>query len=356
MNTPYESMDAEKAGKRVALPPSGDTPTSNRGVGIRELVVSPHWASFTVWDSVSNVAEAYCEFFREEFDREWDEIRQNFFRLSQFSQRGYAACWDGADGSRLLGYPSAGEHCHLVLTGSVLEQYSPDAFVGFVQHYSDQTSSIVGGLRPRINVTRFDLAIDNCPFKPTQIRDALQAGNFRSKTRMHSSISSNSDTAYLGSKKSDKQMRVYDQRGPTRLELQFRRVPALELCLGLCERPPRDWPRYSLEVCRGFVDFVERGPNISQSPLTPWWKKFVGLSGRVTLGGMRDVPPSLLRLERHLSKNASGLRAICIAKGIDPTEFLNRFPISDKHRRLLHSSGIDVSADYFLHDDDDSGF
>lgn len=249
MNAPYESMDAEKAGKRVALPPSGDTPTSNRGVGISpNLVLTPHWLAFTIHDSLSNVAAAYMECFMGLFDMTWQELDGKWFEKLEYGMRGYAGVWQGLDGVRVYAYPTSGKHCHIVMSGSVLEQYSPDRFSELILRFVDEDDFdeyIAGGQRPKLNITRFDFAIDYCPFTPRQVFDSLDSGNYRSKSRPGAWYpdTGTGSTAYVGSRRSDKQMRVYDRRGHTRLELQFRRVSGFCSLLRLVRTQPRRMAR-----------------------------------------------------------------------------------------------------------------
>jgi replication initiation factor len=345
MEPPYQNLDTEKAGERSASPPSGYTPATNRGVGISsDLVIAPHWLAITIHKSLSEVASAYLEDVVGWPDMSWSEVDGKWFRKLEFSGCGYAGIYEGRDGVKIFAYPSTGTHCHLVMSGTVLEQYSVDCFRQLVLRYmeADEFEEFLGGgSRPTINVTRFDLAIDNCPFTPRDVFDALDSGNFRSKSRPGAWYpdTGSGSTAYVGSKKSDKQARIYDRRGPTRFELQYRRIPAFALCHELACLEQEEWHSFVLGVLRSFIEFVERKTNVSESPPLPWWEEFVGSTSVVRLPSANIEPDSIGRLRGYVDKVAPAVKALLYYDKCTPDSFFERVRLRDNHLKLLESVG-----------------
>ena len=73
--------------------------------------------------------------------------------------------------------------------------------------------------------------------------------------------------------------RIYDKRGPTRLEIEFREKWADKKSARYLP-PPLPNTGYSrcMGILRDFVDFVDAavsGENISRAPLLPWWSTFI---------------------------------------------------------------------------------
>ncbi len=74
---------------------------------------------------VINPAVAMSHFLRGfigyelEDDLEWSD---HFFARNH-GARGYAAMFNGPEGTRFYAYPSTGKHCHLEIAGELLESF-----------------------------------------------------------------------------------------------------------------------------------------------------------------------------------------------------------------------------------------
>jgi DNA relaxase NicK len=143
----------------------------------------------------------------------------------------------------------------------------------------------------KINVTRLDLAFDNVPFSPGQVyeviwEDASQAKEekpiVRSLTERRSvnwisqplqfrdDLSGmGCDTCYFGKRSSMRFLRVYNKRGPTRLELELKEERANLVADSLFLAQIDDWPTIAKGHLLDFID-IDR----------PWWKEFIGDTDR----------------------------------------------------------------------------
>lgn len=171
----------------------------------------------------------------------------------------------------------------------------------------------VGSLGVRWHVTRIDLTWDDVPFTVQDVYEASLRGDVLSSKRAFAGgkdgtvlyKSGSGDTVYLGfvsEKNGEKQinrkacalLRVYDRRGPVRLELELKhdaaKAAGLMMLLGVedREKEARVWLRHC-------VEFVDSGKDarIGRCPLLPWWSEFVGDTPRTK--PLRPVKESLSR-------------------------------------------------------------
>ncbi len=345
MKPPYRQRSVASASESEASPPCEDTPSTNRGVGISAgLTVSPHWLSATLHGSLSELVESYFECFLKLPDLSWEEVCATWFRPLEYSRYGYRGAWVCRDGMEVYAFPSTGQHCLLVMSGSVIEKYPKDSLLRFLATHLDEEEVydfLNGGDRPRLNISRFDVAIDNCPFTPRQVFDAQDAGNYRSKARPGAWYPDTGDgsTAYHGSRKSDKLLRVYDRRGPTRCELEYRRKAALALCTLYAYSEQTDVVERVIGVLRDLVDFVDRRSNVSESPLLPWWELFVGSTGREALPSGYKEPDSIVRLRGYVKRVAPSIKALLHYEQISPESFFQTVELGKRQVSLLTSVG-----------------
>lgn len=114
------------------------------------------------------------------------------------------------------------------------------------------------------NVTRFDLAADFEGDDVPRIRDlaaAVRSGEWVTRLRrahLAEDLTGGAGTIYLGSAASDRRLRLYDLRGPLRVEFRYRDVPAIDL---LAETAARGARAAHDAALRARVDF----------PTVPGW-------------------------------------------------------------------------------------
>jgi len=175
------------------------------------------------------------------------------------------------------GVTSAGASmgCHVVADGSACEALGLD---GLRRIYAEL----------RLRVARFDVAQDGCPFTPSQVAGAWYSDDVRTKVKVAGDAredrrwrscdwqsSPSGDTFYMGSPRAARRVRVYDRRGPVRLELQSRDSAAEAIAADLFAAPVEDFGRRFLGHVRAFVDFIEAGEgNVTRRPLAGWWAAF----------------------------------------------------------------------------------
>jgi DNA relaxase NicK len=129
---------------------------------------------------------------------------------------------------------------------------------------------------------RIDLAFDNCPFTPLQVKQVVTEGSIRSLAKRKSlkieespfGLKDNGEegthTVYFGSRSSERMIRVYDKRGFTRLELELHDLRADLVAKELFQADDiSKWYEIMIGHLRDFIDLD-----------TPWWVEFIGGLGR----------------------------------------------------------------------------
>lgn len=153
------------------------------------------------------------------------------------------------------------------------------------------------------HVTRMDLAWDHLPFTVHDAVQAVEAGNVRTKAKSAKEITSrtlfgdaedNGDgsTCKIGSRSSDRMVRIYDQHGYVRCELQLRKERAdwafrhllwFQSSSGAEPRPFADAEVEARGLLRDYVDFVDResDSNMTRREALPWWSTFIEGAAKV---------------------------------------------------------------------------
>jgi DNA relaxase NicK len=211
--------------------------------------------------------------------------QENFeFILGKLNPLGHGAKgFKGVLGS-LLGFqlrhsPGAGRvYCSFEFPGQVCKAIPPEFFKLF---YFD-----LGRYKYKFKVTRLDLAFDNVPFSPEKFEQAILDDANRTEEELpivRSLTQRNSlrwtseslrlrednsglgrDTCYFGSRKSDRFMRVYNMRGPTRLELELKGDRASLVASKIFPEDVENWDEIAIAHLRDFID-IDRA----------WWHEFV---------------------------------------------------------------------------------
>jgi hypothetical protein len=135
---------------------------------------------------------------------------------------------------------------------------------------------------------RIDLAFDNFPASVDEIRAALSAGKFVSRTWRPEDVgyrqNSGGSTVYMPDlffRKDDQRLlRAYDRRGSTRFEVEVVGPDADRLRLALVAAEVSDWPAVAMSFVLRAVDFrdVESfgASHSEQRPRLSWWDSFLG--------------------------------------------------------------------------------
>lgn len=186
--------------------------------------------------------------------------------------------------------------------------------------------------------SRLDVAWDIQGLEPEVFKDAFTDGNV--VTRIHRSLNEETgrqkgiesrsnhegDTVYLGSRHSNRFVRVYNRRGPTRLEMEWKDKRAVALWQRLLAVAEAAWSREAMAELRAFLDFRDRRASVrpDSCPLLDWWAEIVKDAGRscVTFPRVqktfedvqnwvhRQVAPSLALLYDGLNDFSSELKLL----------------------------------------------
>lgn len=127
--------------------------------------------------------------------------------------------------------------------------------------------------------SRLDLAWDAHGFSPADVRREWEAGQVVTRAHRDSwrwDENAEGSTFYMGSRTSERFVRVYDRRGPTRVELELKEQRAVLLWRQLLEAAEDDWSASAMAELRAFVDFRDRSTsdNPRDAELLDWWAEF----------------------------------------------------------------------------------
>jgi DNA relaxase NicK len=151
----------------------------------------------------------------------------------------------------------------------------------------------------KVRFTRLDLAWDGAPFTPEQVAEAVNAKQMRSYLRRRKMTYYTSphefrqdgqigtSTLRLGSNYSHRLLRVYNERGPVRLELQARSARADAIARDVLTLLPKLWMDKAIGHLRDYVDFLD----VESGKLLPWWEEFINNQDRAmkTISIAREV-------------------------------------------------------------------
>jgi len=219
--------------------------------------------------------------------------------------RSYRAIEEGLLGAKVYSDPvRLGElgqsHFHIEIPGQACDALLPSVFPTLL---AELTANEL-----RFNVKRLDLAFDDVPFSPQEFLEALQGDEVVSLAKRRTIRIEQSPyqvtedgkgtgtiTVYLGANSSERMVRVYNKRGPVRLEFQMRDKRAHAVAMDVFSTEYADWELKAKGHLRQFLDFCD----------VDWWGLFVHSVIRenllissarvVTFGGM----------ERWLEKQVS---------------------------------------------------
>lgn len=207
-----------------------------------------------------------------------------------------------------------------------------------------------------LRVSRLDLALDDCPFTPAQIRDEWRADNVRTRCKVPEDAlpgrewrtcswheSATGDTFSMGSRQSTQYARCYNSRGFTRFELELKRGAAVA-AFEMVKQEPENLGEVALRWVRRFVDFVDKcqGENVSRAVLLPFWADFIaGASkARVVLEGMvrRTVADVRHWVEKQVAPAMGILWHVFGTEELLRLVFAGRKRWGTRHRAILRTA------------------
>ncbi|MEX1071397.1 MAG: replication initiation factor domain-containing protein [Anaerolineales bacterium] len=228
-----------------------------------------HWLSLTMWMDRDYAIKLWDEWFL--------EFLGPLVPIGH-GGRGFKSLYQALAAAKLYADPvGEGSFVHLELPGSACDALPPKLIQEFI---------VTLNRWEKFRVSRLDLAWDGVEFTPHDVKEAVAQEKLRSLLKrktlhVHDQPFEERDdgvmgttSVRLGSNQSSRMLRVYDKRGPVRLEFQTRAERADLVAREVLLKLPDLWPEAALAHLRDYVDFEFEGR------LLAWWEKFVRKIGR----------------------------------------------------------------------------
>ena len=276
---------------------------------MRQYRYGIHWLSFVVHDGRENALLLYDLFFKDLFGELQDK---------EHGGRGFNEVWSGLLEFRVYLTPSHGEdeYFYFEIPGQACEQIHWKILQGL-------DKVLRTNFPGRYRYSRLDFAFDDLPFTPQDIESAVKGGRVRtSATRDTLTISRRpferqengqvgTHTVNLGSRQSERMIRVYDRRGFTRLEMELKDKRADLVAKEILQASDvGDWFGIGLAHLLDYVSFD-----------SPWWKEFVSGTGRAwaTVTTPREITEE--KMTRWINHQVAA--ALSVLHDIKPDGFLD---------------------------------
>lgn len=317
-----------------------EPPFTNRGVVNTKgtIQISIHWLEITFFSSprkpVTEFMNVYLPWHMGD-DYRWEDD----FTLRGSTGRHYGAIYDGPDGVVLYAYPRTGNHCSLQISGSAIEKLGQDSLFRLLEAYQSYYSEERDCEDSKFHwqCTRIDIAFDNVPFTPAMCRDSWLAGNVRTRSHPDSydwRSNAEGDTFYMGKRISGRLIRVYNRRGPVRLELELKKKFSIPFVRYLAENGFMVLRESAIGVVRDMVDFIdiESDSNKSRTVLLDWWSRFVGDVERIRFS----------RLSREDSASEEEIRLRLFYNRMRPTLYFFSMVLGHDLNKAAEDVGNDL--------------
>lgn len=231
-------------------------------------------------------------------------------------------------------------HGRYILPGSICQALPFEIYAKFIDEI------IKRGIQ--IKITRLDIRIDNCNFKPLQAAKSIEQG--KAKTRAHRDTlktfsqplekddlgNLGTEGMYLGSRTSEKLIRIYNKHGFTRLELQAN-GDAATAYFYLLYKDQADFIELAFGIILDFIDIDE-----------DYWREFKTDYERAYMITHEYTDPTLDKLKKYLIETAAIPLGIIFE--IEGEKFirelaktgLEKAKTKAKYYPLLHAYGISL--------------
>jgi DNA relaxase NicK len=302
-----------------------------------------HWFAFTFFGD------------RKEFDAVYKEFLANIFGdyvEKDHGGRGYHSICTANCGVRVYFDPVSigpkGNHCHVELPGEACDCIVPDTFREIMTYFVYGRMQNGQPQLDKFAIKRLDIAFDHEFFSPEQWFQAISGVDVvtlakRDQIRVEQSPFAPRDdgqigtmTVYLGSNESGRMLRVYNRRGPTRVELQMRDDRANWVAIDILLQHPSKWHEVGLAHLVQYVTFRE-----NQVPA--WWLDFIGSaqSADIKISSSRVV--SINKLDNWIKRQVAV--ALSVLDDVEGEEYLPELIKSAKERdRSRYASLIQMGG------------
>ncbi|MGE5525322.1 MAG: replication initiation factor domain-containing protein [Rhodospirillaceae bacterium] len=278
--------------------------------GTKPFTVSIHWLSITVFTHASNLIPVLLKHLLDISLADPMDWSKHFVESGSRARYFNSLCFGPLE-MRLYRLPrSGGNFCSLEIPGEAIETIGQEAIVDYLHRLCEGPE--------KFHVTRLDVAFDGAPFTPADCHEAWKRGDVRCEADRKSSKwleNAEGHTLYIGSRSSPRFVRIYDRRGPTRVELELKQAWADGLATGIAWMPFEEWRIRAFSYLRQYLDFVDSsaGASISRAPLLPWWGAFVGNVERAT-ERVKRPDAALGTLSRARQQLERMLPSLCVYK------------------------------------------
>ncbi len=257
-----------------------------------------HWLSVTIWCSTEHGLLTWQIWFEDYLGRMQAQIHGGRGFRNLYKALVGAKLYTGAITAVENGEP----YIHLEFPGMACDALPPQLLKEFISTISIYEKS---------RVSRLDLAWDGVGFTPEIVKEAVEKNLIRSPLKrrtMNFSVeplekkedgSLGTSSVRLGAGSSERLLRVYDKRGPVRLELQLRGKRADKIAKEVLVKLPKSWPELAIGHLRDYIDFAE------DDTLLPWWMEFVKSTPRTHMQVTDAREKELERLTAWLMKQVS---------------------------------------------------
>jgi hypothetical protein len=254
-----------------------------------------HWFSITIFSTYQEVLRLWSDHFQLELGE---------FVQTPRGGRGFQNIDIALHEAKLYYNPVqqsdiSKDYCHIEFTGSACDCVIPTHFRDLVDELQN--------LSIPFKITRLDIAWDNVTFTPEEFYQSVRAGLVVTSAKRHtlSMVSSpyeqredgqsGCDTAYLGSKSSNRFVRVYNKRGGTRIEFVCREERANAVALDIFSNLYRDWDVTARSHLRDYLDF----------PTWSLWLDFIKYAYQADLVITPARKVALIKIERWIEQQVS---------------------------------------------------
>jgi len=237
---------------------------------MRDIEIRIHWLSITVFTDLSHIGQF------------WDKYLASSLGMVEdtgHGAKGFRHMLEGLAGSKIsfdpINISTSRNYVQILLPGKACDSLDPETIrliiLELTKHYE-------------INVTRLDVAFDYLSFEPDDFYQAISVGNVRSLAKRESIEYLDSPympqesgnkigclTVNFGSRSSTRSLRVYNKRGYTRLEVEYRKKRADAISKEVLIQLPEYWPELMIGHLLDFVDLVEDG----NGDRIKFWDKFI---------------------------------------------------------------------------------
>jgi len=253
-----------------------------------------HWFSITVFNLHEHALDMWQQFFHFELGDLVDTPRTG---------RGFRHISVGLNEAKLYYDPieqhESKQYYHFEFTGSSCDCMIPTRFSDFVACLLQDNILF--------RVTRVDFAFDNAPFSPMDFFDHVVSGDVVSLAKRETLSSYNHpfqlredgqegcQGCYLGSKTSERFLRVYNERGYTRVEFVCKDKRADAVVRVLFQFDYKYWDALGRQHLKQYVDF-------------PSWDLWNDFLGDIDKAGLLISPArkvALIKMEKWFQRQVS---------------------------------------------------